>query len=114
MESCSSRSGDNRRAYPRFGGVELVANIGGKLVRVVEVCATGMTVENKFTQVDGPVDFALYPCDGVKLDVNKGIHGTAIIIHADGPLVGLRFEPATLALVEFAADHIRWAEAQGH
>jgi len=94
-----------RRRYPRLGNIRLMANIGGKLVRVVNVSAKGMTVERTFPYGVEPLSFTLYPSDGRRLDLNKGVKGTGIVAHEEDELVGIRFQPATLALVRLVVDH---------
>jgi len=94
-----------RRRYPRLGNIRLMANIGGKLVRVVNVSAKGMTVERTFPYGAEPLSFTLYPSDGRRLDLNKGVKGTGIVAHEEDDLVGIRFQPATLALVRLVVDH---------
>ena len=95
----------DRRRYPRLGNIPLMANIGGKLVRVVNVSAKGMTVERTFPYGTEPLSFTLYPSDGRRLDLNKGVKGTGIVAHEEDALVGIRFQPATLALVRLVVDH---------
>ena len=81
-----------------------MANIGGKLVRVAEVSAGGMTVEKGFSIAVGGMRFTLYPIDGAKVDINRGIGGTARLVHEDEALVALRFDPPTYRLVKFVAE----------
>ena len=96
----------DRRRYPRLGHVPLMANIAGMLVRVVNVSAKGMTVERRFpTNGSETLSFTLYPCEGRRLDLNKGVKGTGIVTHEDETLAGIRFEPATLALVKLVVSH---------
>jgi hypothetical protein len=96
-----------RRHYPRLPEVPLMANIGGRLVRVLDISATGLTVEKLFPMAgDGPVPFTLYPCDGRRLDLNHGMPAAGAVVHDDGTQVGLRFEPASLRLVKFVAEHL--------
>jgi len=90
----------DRRRYPRLGNIPLMANIGGKLVRVVNVSAKGMTVERAFPYGAEPLSFTLYPLDGNRLDLNKGVKGVGIVGHEEDGAIGIRFAPATLALVK--------------
>ena len=105
MPDETAASEQERRRYPRFQGFGLMANIGGKLVRVVNVSAKGMTVERTFPYGTEPLSFTLYPSDGRRLDLNKGVKGTGIVAHEEDALVGIRFQPATLALVRLVVDH---------
>jgi len=95
-----------RRRYPRLPAKGLIALIAGQLVDVLEVSATGITVAKRFTVGTTPITFTLYPCSGGRLDLNAGIRATGIVVHEEENLVGLRFEPATLALVKFVAAHM--------
>ena len=101
----ASETASDRRRYPRLGNIPLMANIGGKLVRVVNVSAKGMTVERSFPYGPEPLSFTLYPTDGRRLDLNKGVKGTGIVAQEEESLVGIRFQPATLALVKLVVDH---------
>jgi len=96
----------DRRRYPRLGNIPLMANIAGVLVRVVNVSAKGMTVERRFPYGAEPLAFTLYPCEGRRLDLNKGVKGAGIVAHEEDSLVGIRFAPATLALVKLVVDHV--------
>ncbi len=94
----------DRRRYPRFQGFGLMANIGGKLVRVTGVSAGGMKLEKGFKLVPDVMRFTLYPIDGGKVDINNGIGGTCRLVREDGDCIAMRFEPATYRLVKFVAD----------
>ncbi len=96
----------DRRHYPRLLGVGLIANIAGNLVRVMEVSATGLTLERRFPLSREPMPFTLYPSDGRRLDLNNGMTAAGIVVHEEGEQVGLRFQPASLALVKFVASHM--------
>ena len=96
-----------RRRYPRLPGKGLIANIAGRLVNVVDVSATGMTVERQFEPSQSePTSFVLYPCDGNRLDLNRGVKAKGIVVHLDETTVGLKFEPASLALVKLIVGRI--------
>ena len=95
----------DRRHYPRLHGVGLVANIAGKLVKVMEISATGLTLERRFPVSADMMTFTLYPTDGKRLDLNHSMRATGIVVH-DELDQGLRFHPASLALVKFVADHM--------
>lgn len=96
--------GHERRRYPRFHGLHLMANIGGKLVRVAEISAGGMTLEGGFKVTASTLRFTLYPSDNGKLDINHGIGGICAVVREDKDFVALRFEPATYRLVKFIAE----------
>ena len=96
--------GPDRRRYPRFQGFGLMANIGGKLVRVTGVSAGGMKLEKGFNMAPDVMRFTLYPTDGGKVDINKGIGGTCCLVREDEVCVAMRFDPATYRLVKFVAD----------
>ena len=93
-----------RRRYPRFGGFGLMANIGGKLVRITGISAGGMMLEKGFKLGDGNMRFTLYPCDGGRVDINRGIGGTCRLVREDENTIAMRFDPATYRLVKFIAD----------
>jgi len=93
-----------RRRYPRFQGARLMANIGGRLVRVAGISAGGMTLEKGFSSAAGLMRFTLYPTTGNKVDINSGIGGTGEIVHEEGDLISLRFNPASYRLVKFVAE----------
>jgi hypothetical protein len=96
--------GHERRQYPRFHGLHLMANIGGKLVRVAEISAGGMTLESGFTISASTMRFTLYPTESGKVDINHGVGGIARVVREDPQWVSLRFEPATYRLVKFIAE----------
>jgi hypothetical protein len=98
------RQGRERRRYPRFHGLRLMANIGGKLLRVAEISAGGMTLEAGFKANGEALRFTLYPSDNGKLDINHGIGGSCSVVRQDSGYVALRFEPATYRLVKFVAE----------
>jgi preprotein translocase subunit YajC len=84
----------------------LVAIIAGQVGKVIDVSAGGIRLELR-----GPIgrditSFALYPRSGDRVALNNGIHARGIVVHEEGTHVGLRFQPATLALARFLADHI--------
>lgn len=85
-----SSQGRDRRRRPRFNGLPLLANIGGRLVRVMEISAGGMR-------------FILYPCRAGRVDLNRGFGGVCRIVRRDRESVGMRFEPAGYRLVKFVA-----------
>ena len=68
----TAASGMERRRYPRFQGFGLMANIGGKLVRVTGVSAGGMKLEKGFKLVPESMRFTLYPTEGTAVDVPLG------------------------------------------
>lgn len=97
----------DRRHYPRLPEVPLMANIAGRLVRVLDISATGVTLEKCFPMGgDGPLAFTLYPCHGKRLDLNSGMRAAGALVHEDEIQVGLRFEPASMKLVKFVAEHL--------
>lgn len=97
--------GHERRRYPRFNGLRLMANIGGKLVKVAQISAGGMTLEAGFAVTDAPMRFTLYPSrENGKLDINNGIGGTCMAVRDGSGWVALRFDPATYQLVKFIAE----------
>ncbi|CAA7616938.1 conserved hypothetical protein [Candidatus Terasakiella magnetica] len=100
----SSAEHSERRRYPRFQGFGLMAIIGGKLVRVADISATGMELEAGFTIKPEPMRFTLYPNDGGKLDINRGIGGICTLVRQDNRIVALKFTPATYRLVKFVAE----------
>ena len=102
----ATSAGRERRHYPRLHGIGLMANIAGQMVRVVEVSATGLTLERRFPLSHAPMFLTLYPSDGRHLDLNGGMAAAGIVVHEEDELVGLRFQPATLALVKFVASHM--------
>jgi hypothetical protein len=93
-----------RRRYPRFHGSGLMVNIGGKLVHVAAISATGMKLETGFKVGPDPTRFTLYPCKGGKVDINHGIGGTCRLVREDNGFVAMRFEPASYRLVKFVAE----------
>lgn len=93
-----------RRRYPRFQGFGLMANIGGKLVHVTGVSAGGMKLEKGFKLVPDSMRFTLYPCDGGKVDINKGVGGTCQLVREESDFIAMRFDPATYRLVKFVAE----------
>lgn len=104
IDGMPDKQGSERRRYPRFHGLHLMANIGNKLVRVAEISAGGMTLEAGFKLSDDALRFTLYPSDNGKLDINHGIGGTCRVVRADESFVALRFDPATYRLVKFIAE----------
>jgi hypothetical protein len=98
------KQGHERRRYPRFHGLHLMANIGGKLVRVAEISAGGMTLEAGFKVTSSTLRFTLYPIDGGKVDINHGIGGTCTVVREDENFISMRFDPATYRLVKFIAE----------
>jgi hypothetical protein len=96
--------GHERRRYPRFRGLHLMANIGGKLVRVAQISAGGMMLEAGFSPGSGPMRFTLYPSENGKLDINHGIGGSGLVVRETERLIALRFDPATYRLVKFIAE----------
>ena len=104
MPDETAASEQERRRYPRFQGFGLMANIGGKLVRVSGMSAGGMKLEKGFKLLPGPMRFTLYPSDGDKIDINNGIGGTCRLVREDDDVIAMRFDPATYRLVKFVAD----------
>ena len=104
MPDKTAAGGHERRRYPRFQGFGLMANIGGKLVRVTGVSAGGMKLEKGFKLAADVMRFTLYPCDGGKVDINKGIGGTCRLVREEGEFIAMRFDPASYRLVKFVAD----------
>lgn len=98
------QDGRERRRYPRFNGLGLMANIGGKLVRVAGISAGGMTLESGFTVAAGSMRFTLYPSDSGKVDINHGIGGACRLVRENERFIALRFDPATYRLVKFIAE----------
>ncbi len=96
-----------RRRYPRFHGSGLIANIGGRLVRVVGISAGGMVLETGFAVVGGVMRFTLYPSDGAKVEINKGVGGTCRLVRHEKEAVVVCFEPANYRLVKLVAE---WAQ----
>lgn len=96
--------GKERRRYPRFQGLGLMANIGGKLVRVTGVSAGGMNLEKGFKLTPDSMRFTLYPIDQGKVDINNGIGGTCRLVRETGDFIAMRFEPASYRLVKFVAE----------
>lgn len=93
----------DRRRFPRVH-VGLVANIGGRLVDVVDVSAKGMTLARAFDPVPGPMPFILYPAEGHRLDLNHGVRGHAVLTHQEPDRVGVRFDPPSMDLVKLVVD----------
>lgn len=104
MPEQTALDGKERRRYPRFQGFGLMANIGGKLVRVTGVSAGGMKLEKGFKLGVEDMRFTLYPCDGGKVDINKGVGGICRLVREDSDFVAMRFDPATYRLVKFVAE----------
>ncbi|MBI3446115.1 MAG: PilZ domain-containing protein [Magnetospirillum sp.] len=98
------QDGQERRRYPRFNGLGLMANIGGKLVRVAGISAGGMNLEAGFAVAAGSMRFTLYPTENGKVDINHGIGGACRLVREGERLVALRFDPATYRLVKFIAE----------
>ncbi len=96
--------GHERRRYPRFHGLHLMVNIGGKLVRVAEISAGGMTLEAGFKVSASTMRFTLYPTENGKVDINHGIGAVGRVVREEPQWVSLRFEPATYSLVKFIAE----------
>ena len=85
----------------------MIANIAGRLVNVIDVSATGMTLERQFEPASsGPTSFVLYPCEGTRLDLNRGVKAKGVVVHIDATTIGLKFEPASLALVKLIVSRI--------
>jgi hypothetical protein len=103
IEAMPDAQAAERRRYPRFNGLHLMANIGGKLVKVAQISAGGMTLEAGFTAATEPMRFILYPSDDGKLDINHGVGGICRMVREDQRTVALRFDPATYRLVKFIA-----------
>ncbi len=89
-----------RRRYPRFQGVGLMVIIAGKLLKVIDISANGMKVEKDCLIPTGPLNFTLYPSDGHKLDLNHGLQVRGVVVRQSGRTAGIRFEPASLAVVK--------------
>jgi hypothetical protein len=93
-----------RRRYPRLEGTGLMVRIGGMLVPVLDVSASGMKVPRTFRADSAVMDFTLYPCHGSKLDLNHGVRGLGKISHLEPAVIGIAFEPPSLALVKLMAE----------
>lgn len=98
-----SSQGRERRRWPRFDGLPLLANIGGRLVRVMEISAGGMALEPGFKLDEGAMRFTLYPVRGGRVDLNRGFGGTARVVRRGRESVGVRFESGGYRLVKFVA-----------
>ncbi|HIJ64198.1 MAG TPA: hypothetical protein HPQ04_16020 [Rhodospirillaceae bacterium] len=91
--------GRERRRYPRYPNPDLVVNIAGKLVKVSDVSATGLSVEN----VDPPAEdltLVVYRCHGTKLDLNHALRLHAVVVRHTPQKIGFKIEPASLALTK--------------
>jgi hypothetical protein len=100
----SKSAASERRHYPRLHGVPLMANIAGRLVQVIDVSAKGVTLEKAFVPLPGVMTFTLYPFDGERLQLNKGVRATGVVSHSEADRIGIRFEPASLALVKLVVE----------
>jgi hypothetical protein len=103
-DKTKAQSDKDRRRYPRFHGSTLLANIGGKLVKVTGVSAGGMELEKGFKLTDGPMRFTLYPTKGGRVDLNKGTGGSCVLVRETADYVAMRFEPASYPLLKFVAE----------
>jgi hypothetical protein len=81
-----------------------MAIIGGQLVKVIDASATGLCVEKKFQNTHALMTLVLYPSDGVRLNLNKGVRGTGVIVRETDQLVGIKFDPPSLMLAKFISE----------
>ena len=95
--------GRERRRYPRHPNPDLVVNIGGKLIKVCDVSATGLSVEN----VEPPSEdltVVVYRCHDNKLDLNHALRLHGVVIRHGDRKIGIRIDPASLALTRLVVD----------
>jgi len=93
---------EERRRYPRLPNPDLIIKIDGKLLKIIDVSAAGLRVENKFT-ADGLMTFVIYPCQGSKLDLNRGLYLSGLVLRVEDSGVGIKLQPTTLALAKLLA-----------
>ena len=96
-------AGRERRRYPRHPNPELVVNIGGKLVKVSDVSATGLSVDN-IEPPGNELTLVVYRCHGTKLDLNHAVRLHAVVIRHTPRKIGFRIEPASLALTKLMVE----------
>jgi hypothetical protein len=95
----------DRRHHPRYAGPGLMANIGGRLVNVIDISVGGARLEKGFAMAKGPVSFVLIPRVGSKLILNEGVKVTGTVAHEDDQSVGIVFIAATYALSKLIVRH---------
>jgi len=96
-----SPEGD-RRFYARVNDVDLLANINGRLVEVLDISLSGVRVSNGFPLNGEMVDFTLIPRVGVRLDVNRSVkvRGKAVRVNDDEHFVAIVFEQMSYSLAK--------------
>jgi|GEM_PF-1926156 len=94
-----SLDGDRRR-YVRSDGVDLLVNINGRLVEVLDISLSGLRISNGFPVKGDKVEFSLIPRDGNRLDVNNSVpvKGTLVRHIPEEHAVAIKFERVTYSL----------------
>ncbi|HVI50268.1 MAG TPA: PilZ domain-containing protein [Candidatus Sulfotelmatobacter sp.] len=96
-----SPDGD-RRHFTRASEVELVVNINGRLVEVLDISLSGIRIGNGFPLQGDKVGFTIIPRVGQRLDVNRSIRASGQVIRIDGDehSVAIRFERVSYSLAK--------------
>ena len=94
-----SPDGD-RRSYVRVHNVDIMANINGRLVEVLDISLSGVRLSNSFPLNEEKVTMSLIPKVGERLDVNRSVvaKGKVIRIDAEDHAVAVAFEQMSYSL----------------
>lgn len=97
--AAKSPEGD-RRHYVRTHNVEIMANINGRLVQVLDISLSGVRLSNGFPLNGEKVTMSLIPKMGERLDVNRSVvaKGTVIRIDAEDHAVAVAFDQMSYSL----------------
>jgi len=94
-----SPAGD-RRSYVRAHNVDILANINGRLVQVLDISLSGVRLSNGFPLTGEKVTMSLIPKVGDRLDVNHSVtaKGSVIRIDAEDHAVAVAFDQMSYSL----------------
>ena len=94
-----SPDGD-RRNYVRVHNVDIMANINGRLVAVLDISLSGVRLSNDFPLNQETVTMSLIPKVGERLDVNRSVaaKGKVIRIDVEDHAVAVAFEQMSYSL----------------
>ena len=97
--AAKSPEGD-RRSYVRVNSVDIMANINGRLVEVLDISLSGVRLSNGFPLNEDKVTMSLIPKVGDCLDVNRSVtaRGTIIRFDAEDHAVAVAFEQMSYSL----------------
>jgi len=94
-----------RREQPRRPGDGLIARVGDKLVKVLDMSATGIRLERNFALGDGLMEFTLFRRTGTSLELNKSVKVTGKLARQDQHSVAFSFQNSSYALAKLVVWH---------